>query len=54
MYKRQKQAEVAGCDSVTRITGKSYDNYMLQLGALAHIGKSVDFGLNVRLSLIHI
>ncbi len=43
-----KQAEVAGCDSVTRITGKSYDNYMLQLGALAHIGQSVDFGLNVR------
>ena len=43
-----KSAEVAGCDSVTRITGSSYDNYMLQLGALAHFGKSVDFGLNVR------
>jgi len=43
-----KSAEVAGCDSVTRITGSSYDNFILQLGALAHIGQSVDLGLNVR------
>lgn len=42
------QAEVAGCDSLTRITGSSYDNYLLQLGALAHLGKSVDLGFNVR------
>ncbi len=42
------QAEVVGCDSLTRITGSSYDNYMLQLGALLHLGKSVDLGVNVR------
>lgn len=43
-----KQAEVAGCDSVTRFSGTSYDNYLLQLGALLHLGRSVDVGLNVR------
>lgn len=42
------QAEVAGCDSLTRFTGKSYDNYMLQWGALFHLGPDVDLGLNAR------
>lgn len=43
-----KQAEVAGCDSVTRFSGTSYDNYLLSLGALLHLGRSVDVGVNVR------
>ncbi|HMU40964.1 MAG TPA: hypothetical protein PKE31_18390 [Pseudomonadota bacterium] len=42
------QTEAAGCDSVTRFVGKSYDNYMLQLGALFHVGRAVDVGVNVR------
>ena len=43
-----QQAEVAACDTTTRVQVSSYDNFILQLGALIHPLRSFDIGLHVR------
>ena len=37
-----------GCDTITRIRVRSFDNFMLQLGALFHPTDNVDLGFNVK------
>jgi long-subunit fatty acid transport protein len=42
------QAEVAGCDTLTHVQVRSFDNFALQLGVLLHPGGGLHIGAHVR------